>query len=705
MKIFSHIIFSRIILTSILTVVLLACQSSSTSKLEGNASELASRGNINKVLVVDCVLPGQLRNLGGIKYLTPRRPVKTTATDCEIRGGEYVAYDRTDYRSSMNVWLPQAMEGNPDAQTHVGEIFEKGLGTVADYKSAFQWYSKAAEQNHTPAQINLGYMYEQGLGVEKDIVKALNLYRQASGLDADQLEFASSIQALNTDAQLAKQQLALAQTELASRNKEVEGLRGNLRKTKANLNKHKTSVHSAQQEVQNLQAQLEERQLLGAPSDDRKIASLQQKLSKRQITLDKYQQELSLLESNLKKQTKQLQGETELVKRKKRRLDDKLAASGSSADNFSSNEAPYIEIIDPPLVLTRGEPVVRLRSTAKHRIIFGKINVPAGLKSFTVNKANQRIDRNGMFRVSIPLDNKKTAVKMLVTDDLGQTTKLNFSLMPQLRKIEQSEIGSNSNFPNIPNNDSSVDFGDYYALIIGNNDYKNFTNLETAVSDAKKADKILREKYGFKTTLLINADRYTILSSLNQLRETLTKKDNLLIYYAGHGELDRINKHGHWLPVDAEPSSTTNWISNTAISDILNIMPAKHVLVVADSCYAGSMSRTAQARLDSGMSLKARLKWVKLMSTTRARIALTSGGEKPVLDSGGANHSVFAKAFFDTLENNNRIIEGYQIYLNIVDNVQETAAKFNIEQIPEYAPIKHGGGLGEFFFVPLSARS
>src|ERR1051325_3386265 len=46
-------------------------------------------------LVVDCLLPGQIRRLGSqVTYLTPRRAEKTTARDCEIRGGEYVSYDR-----------------------------------------------------------------------------------------------------------------------------------------------------------------------------------------------------------------------------------------------------------------------------------------------------------------------------------------------------------------------------------------------------------------------------------------------------------------------------------------------------------------------------------------------------------------------------------------------------------------------------------
>ena len=45
--------------------------------------------------VVDCLLPGQIRQLGTqVTYVTARRPIRTTAEDCAIRGGEYLALDR-----------------------------------------------------------------------------------------------------------------------------------------------------------------------------------------------------------------------------------------------------------------------------------------------------------------------------------------------------------------------------------------------------------------------------------------------------------------------------------------------------------------------------------------------------------------------------------------------------------------------------------
>ena len=150
--------------------------------------------NAEDLMIVDCLLPGQIRKLGRqATYLSARRPVRTTQADCEIRGGEYVAYDRANYQTALKVWLEGAMSGDAEAQNNVGEIYSKGLGTAPDYGMAFQWFKKAADQGYARAKINLGYLYEQGLGVERDQAAALNLYREASGIE-DELMYASVVQ-------------------------------------------------------------------------------------------------------------------------------------------------------------------------------------------------------------------------------------------------------------------------------------------------------------------------------------------------------------------------------------------------------------------------------------------------------------------------------------------------------------------------------
>jgi len=181
----------------------------------------------------------------------------------------------------------------------------------------------------------------------------------------------------------------------------------------------------------------------------------------------------------------------------------------------------------------------------------------------------------------------------------------------------------------------------------------------------------------------------------------LTEKDNLLIYYAGHGELDRVNMRGHWLPVDADGDNTANWVSTVAITDILNSMSVKHIMVVSDSCYSGAMTRSSLSRLEAGQSNKKKSQWLKAMLKAKSRTVLTSGGLKPVMDGGGGNHSVFANAFINALESNTDLLEGQTLYRNVSSNIVAIAADYGVEQVPEYAPIRHAGHeSGEFFFVP-----
>ena len=84
-----------------------------------------------------------------------------------------------------------------------------------------------------------------------------------------------------------------------------------------------------------------------------------------------------------------------------------------------------------------------------------------------------------------------------------------------------------------------IAFGRFHALVIGNNEYQHLPKLASAVADAKAVAGVLEGTYGFDVTLLLNATRSDILRAINDLRAELTEEDNLLIYYAGHGTLDR----------------------------------------------------------------------------------------------------------------------------------------------------------------------
>lgn len=232
------------------------------------------------------------------------------------------------------------------------------------------------------------------------------------------------------------------------------------------------------------------------------------------------------------------------------------------------------------------------------------------------------------------------------------------------------------------------DFGNYHALVIGIDNYRAVTPLKTAVSDARTVADLLRKEYGFKVTLLIDPTRNQMIDSFDDLRRRLTSADNLLIYYAGHGHLDADSDRGFWLPVDADANRRANWLSNSDIADVVRGTRAKHVLLVADSCYAGTLTRSLSVQM-SALDDFARL------SQKRARTALVSGGLEPVEDSGGGKHSVFAKAFLDALWANTGIVDMSQIFSSMRRQVVLSA-----RQTPQYSDIRQVGHEGgDFIFV------
>ncbi len=365
------------------------------------------------------------------------------------------------------------------------------------------------------------------------------------------------------------------------------------------------------------------------------------------------------------------------------------ATSRSHSDPVTQ-KGPSISILDPVISATRSNTRVLTAANQKKRAIIGKVDAPAGLLSVTVNGVSAEFDQSGVFKASVTLEKDQTSVSVIAIDKQGKKHDVNFEIHRDSPKAtpkqNQSKTGSG--------------FGDYHALIIANTSYEFMDNLSTPKNDAKVLSELLENKYGFKVTLVENANRYQMMTSLNKARSELTEKDNLLIYYAGHGAFDKTNNRGHWLPTDAEPNSTANWVSTIAITDIVNAMSAKHVLLVADSCYSGALTRDTVINLDAGMSEDARKKWIQTMAQTRSRHLLTSGGVKPVLDDGGNGHSVFAGAFIDVLKDNAEIIESSSVFSQVKRKVEIRAKALRVEQTPMYAKLQESEHeFGEFLLV------
>lgn len=749
--------------------LLLGCQSGLVNDGAGlKAAEGYTPEQTDKLFVVDCLLPGQIRKLGSqMTYLSQRRPIKTTAGDCEIRGGEYVAYDRANYASALRVWLPQAKQGDAEAQVVVGEIYEKGLGGLADPVLAAQWYRKAAEQGNSSAQINLGHLYEKGLGVEKNLPEALNWYRKASGLENTDLQFASVTEAevasgyeqqleelrqtsasYQQQAESLRKQLTQAQRSYAAERRKLTTIKDKLEQTRQQLQQEKQKKDSNKGLIQKLEKDLQNNQSsynaqkttvaemaasMDPKSRDQVIASeSRQQLEGRKQELKRKEAEyhdafiriksdLKLIDEKAAQATttqdkllvEQLRGKLKAAKQdllamgqQIKQLKDyiaeneKVVASLENNGNGSINLAQAgIEIIEPQMVLTRGIPTYQLRSISPSKKIIGKVSAFDALDTLTINGQTVGVDKRGVFETLVRIDSDLNPVKIVAKYKKGSPSIVNFNLLAKTEATDSIDQYPPANA--VASTYPSVDFGRFYALVIGNKDYSQLPSLSTSVEDAKAVDEVLRNRYGYKTTLLINANRHQIMTAFNDLRKVLTEKDNLLIYYAGHGEIDKSDKSAYWLPTDAEMDNAANWLSSHSITQFLNIIAAKHILVVADSCYSGAMTQSAIARLPEQMAEEKRKKWLQFMVRRKARTVMTSGGVKPVLDTGGGHHSVFAKAFLQALQNNSGLMEDYELFRSVSGRVKKSAASVGFQQAPQYSAMLHAGHEGSpFFFVP-----
>jgi len=529
------IMIKPIILVPLLTLVI-ACSSNPTPPVPATAAQ-----RVAELEVVDCLLPGQIRGIGNrATYLTARRPVLTTAADCAVRGGEYVLYDRADYRSALEVWMPSAEAGDAEAQAYVGEIFERGLGGTPNYEAAAIWYQRAADQGNSRAQFNLGTLYEQGLGVEQDRLTALNLYRQAWGLDEDDVVYQSMAARESNE---IREQL---EQQIDALNAQIDALQNTIEQQRRSVEQQQNNDAQANRQIQQLQ---------------NLVAELEQE-----------------------------------------------------------------------------------RQTAQVRV--------TALPIFREPVSNPQLSQ---------------------TIDLPDTVA------------------------------DVADFGNYYALVIGNQNYQRIEDLQSPINDARRVGELLSTKYGFSVRTLLDAGYAEIFDAINDLNEVLTENDNLLIFYAGHGtriESQRFEE-GYWLPIDADPPPTnTFWVDNERITRHLARLNARRILVVADSCYGGLLSDEPGFIAGDGQ-VELSEAFFNFKLPKRARLLLSSGGDRPVLDNAGGNNSVFARAFLEVLESNTGILRGPELFLKVRDIVSARARAVDYEQEPEFKAIRFAGHeAGDFFFVP-----
>ena len=151
-----------------------------------------------------------------------------------------------------------------------------------------------------------------------------------------------------------------------------------------------------------------------------------------------------------------------------------------------------------------------------------------------------------------------------------------------------------------------IPYRESFALVVGINAYETWPRLSYAVSDAIAVRDSLIERFAFKpqnVTTLVDEDatRENIVSILGETlaNPSLVKRDDrVFVFFAGHGATRKLPSGkdlGYIVPVDADLRHyPTRSISMSQLAEFSELIPAKHVYFVMDSCYSGiALSRSA----------------------------------------------------------------------------------------------------------------
>lgn len=110
----------------------------------------------------------------------PLVPVEELPLREEVSVGEGLALLPDDASDNLRALAQGALDGDPDAQNDLANLYAIGLDGPPDYDRAAFWYRRSADAGVPNARYNLGVLLDRGLGVEPDPAAAFELFRMAA---------------------------------------------------------------------------------------------------------------------------------------------------------------------------------------------------------------------------------------------------------------------------------------------------------------------------------------------------------------------------------------------------------------------------------------------------------------------------------------------------------------------------------------------
>ncbi|MFZ2901016.1 MAG: SUMF1/EgtB/PvdO family nonheme iron enzyme [Saprospiraceae bacterium] len=229
-----------------------------------------------------------------------------------------------------------------------------------------------------------------------------------------------------------------------------------------------------------------------------------------------------------------------------------------------------------------------------------------------------------------------------------------------------------------------------YLLAIAIDAYKHLPFLYNCKKDAETFIGLLVKNYQFEEANVVRvfdeaATLKGIHAAFRDLVGKVTPKDNLVVYFSGHGEYDSLINEGYWIPIEAHQGSLDEYFSNDTVRRYLSSINSHHTFLIADSCFSGALFEEGTGKSGGSRSERDPSRW-----------GLTAGRKEIVSDGKPGMHSPFADALLDRLRKNQGSLGVQKLCAEVLEQVEANAF-----QTPIGEPLRvQGHRNGQFYFHP-----
>ncbi len=347
-----------------------------------------------------------------------------------------------------------------------------------------------------------------------------------------------------------------------------------------------------------------------------------------------------------------------------------------------------ILILSPEINGTKNK-LVNIEKTASI-LLLGQHENAVKSEQLHINQQLCRTFIDGYFCLKLHLDpNSDTKLTIKTTAADGDETTVT-------HKLKQIDLSANKrNHTHTPPTLTSMH---NHALIVGNTHYEQFNDTPASTVDAHRLNKLFAGKFQYQTTCLLNATNIDILEGLNRIYTKFSKDDTLIIYYSGLSRYLEAEKEGYWIPVDADSNDKKTWFSHRYLAEILQLFPAKHILILTDSSFSAAQKQTT--------SLKKLLAGSKSGGNKSSGIVISSGSSSPQKSSAEkTRHSIFGGGLISILESTDKMVGSKELASGLKSHTNKFISdKKNKPQISYSILDGHKQKDNEFFLIPSRHR-